>query len=522
LNTLPVPVAPANVQDNAELPLSQAFEDALDAARGFALAEKSDATRLAYASDLRHFTAWCTRVGAEPMPASIATVAAYLAQLSADKKRVSTIDRRAAAIAYGHRLSGFAPPTAAEPVKAVLRGIRRRTGVAVERKSPATARAITGMLKRIPLDTLQGKRDRAVLLIGFAAALRRSELVALCLSDLERTSDGVLIHIRRSKTDQEGQGHVVAVPRGSKLRPVEALDDWLAAAGIADGPVFRPVAKGGRVLAEPLTPQSVALIVKRWAKAAKLDACAVRRPLAPRRLRHLGPRGWGRSAQGHGRHPAPGGENPPGLRPARQGFQRSRGEGIPVRRFWVIRHADNENLYLASLTGPGMQRWAHTELEAKQFPTEAMGDRRHEPPARRPRPRGRVHPRRRDDMSFDHPFFDWLFVGLVGASSSGRPARSASSPPCLRLSSHGASSERAAASLTSTAAPCRPSGSRGASRALRRAEQPLRGIISGPARCRAVREAPRQHPVEDAFDPAPVSSYAPQMARELYGDDDGA
>jgi hypothetical protein len=91
------------------------------------------------------------------------------------------------------------------------------------------------------------------------------------LKDLERTSDGILIHIRRSKTDQEGAGHVVAVPRGSRLRPIEALDDWLEAAGIADGPVFRPVAKGGRVQPVPLTPQSVALVVKRWARAAKLD-----------------------------------------------------------------------------------------------------------------------------------------------------------------------------------------------------------------------------------------------------------
>jgi site-specific recombinase XerD len=175
-----VPVAPAEIQDNAQLPHSEAFRDALEAARGYALSSKSDATRLAYASDLRDFHTWCASVQAEPMPASIGTVVAYLAHLAADKKRVSTIDRRAAAIAYGHRLRGFDPPTSAEPVKAVLRGIRRRTGVAVERKAPATARAITGMLKRIP-DTLQGKRDRALLLIGFAAALRRSELVALDL-----------------------------------------------------------------------------------------------------------------------------------------------------------------------------------------------------------------------------------------------------------------------------------------------------------------------------------------------------
>jgi site-specific recombinase XerD len=271
MECLPVPVAPADLQDNAELPFTAAFEDALGLARGLALSSKSDATRKAYASDWKHFAAWCERVGAVAMPAEPHTVAAYLAQLQADRKKISTIDRRAAAIAYGHRLKGASPPTAAELVKAVLQGARRRTSVAVERKAPATARAIAAMLKRIPADTLQGKRDRALLLIGFAAALRRSEIVALDVTDLERTSDGVFVHIRRSKTDQTGEGHVVAVPRGSRLRPVEALEGWLAAAGIDAGPVFRRIRKGGRIEGR-LTDQSVALIVKRWASAARMDA----------------------------------------------------------------------------------------------------------------------------------------------------------------------------------------------------------------------------------------------------------
>lgn len=269
MSFLPVPVAPAQIQDNRELPLPQAFEDAIAAARGFALAEKADGTRRAYLSDFRDFHAWCEGVQASSLPASVATVGAYLAHLAGRKLKVATIDRRAAAIAYAHRLRGIETPTSAEPVKAVLRGIRRRTGVAVERKAPATARAIAGMLKRIP-DTLTGKRDRALLLIGFAAALRRSELVGLDCADLERTGDGIFIHIRRSKTDQEGAGHVVAVPRGPKLRPVEALEEWLAAAQIGAGPVFRRVRKGG-ALGGRLTDQSVALVVKRWAKAARLD-----------------------------------------------------------------------------------------------------------------------------------------------------------------------------------------------------------------------------------------------------------
>ncbi len=192
-------------------------------------AEKSDATRRAYRSDFSHFTTWCESAGRAPLPASPETVAAYLAHLADSGLKTSTIRRRCAAIAYVHRLKGLPPPTLAEPVKAVLRGIRRRIGTAVERKAPATARAIRDMLRRIPADTLAGKRDRALLLIGFSAALRRSELVALNVADIETVPEGIVIHVRRGKTDQEGQGAEIAVPKGSRLsfsrteRPCVAL-----------------------------------------------------------------------------------------------------------------------------------------------------------------------------------------------------------------------------------------------------------------------------------------------------------
>jgi integrase len=154
-------------------------------------------------------------VQASAFPASIETTAAYLAQLADKVLKPSTINRRAAAIGCGHRAKGYEPPTNAEPVKAVLRGVSRRIGAAVNRKDPATAVAIARMVRRIP-DNLQGKRDKALLLLGFAAALRRSELVALDVADLERMPEGIIVHIRRSKTDQEGEGHQVAVPRRSK------------------------------------------------------------------------------------------------------------------------------------------------------------------------------------------------------------------------------------------------------------------------------------------------------------------
>jgi len=242
--------------------------DALSSAAGYALNEKADATRRAYRSDLRHFAAWCETVRAAALPAQPATVAGYLASMADSGLKASSIMRRAAAIAYAHKLGGFEPPIN-ESVKAIMRGIRRKLGTARKGKAPATAAIVAKLTRKLP-DTLAGKRDRALILIGFAAALRRSELVALNVGDVERNDSGVFLHIRRSKTDQEGAGALIAVPDGKKLKPVEALDAWLTAAGIRDGALFRSIDRGGG-LGERLTGQSVALIVKRWAKAARVD-----------------------------------------------------------------------------------------------------------------------------------------------------------------------------------------------------------------------------------------------------------
>src|SRR5260221_3756642 len=114
-------------------------------------------------------------------------------------------------------------------------------------------------------DTLVGKLDRVLLRLGFAAAMRRSEIVDLDVADIERTSEGLLVRIKRSKTDQEGAGQVVAVPHGRKLQPVAALDAWLAAAAIDDGPLFRRVRKNGSLLPSRLTHPSVAVVSQRHA-----------------------------------------------------------------------------------------------------------------------------------------------------------------------------------------------------------------------------------------------------------------
>jgi integrase len=166
------------------------------------------------------------------------------------------------------------PPTTSEAVKAVLAGIRRSIGTAVTRKAPITVKAVRAMLEEMP-DDLRGLRDRALLLIGFAGALRRSELVALDVADLEEGAEGIFVRIKRSKTDQEGQGDFVSIPHGFRLRPVAALKAWLQAAGVTEGPIFRSINKGGQLTRQRLSDRSVADIIKKRSATAGLDAKAL-------------------------------------------------------------------------------------------------------------------------------------------------------------------------------------------------------------------------------------------------------
>ncbi len=269
---LPVPIG-GTVVVSAEL------NDALGSAFDYARNQKSPATLRAYASDWRHYAAWCKTVSAEPMPRpddpdglrlSTNVVAGYLAHLADSGLKANTINRRAAAITFTFRAAGLTPPTAVESVKGLQRGIRRTIGTAVTRKAPATDKHVRAMIKALP-GTLTGLRDRAVLAIGFATGMRRSELVALDVRHIERVPEGIRLLIERSKTDQEGAGRQVSVPRGNKLKPVLHLDAWLVAAGITVGALFRPVGKGGRVVDTRLTGRSVAEIVKHAAELADFD-----------------------------------------------------------------------------------------------------------------------------------------------------------------------------------------------------------------------------------------------------------
>jgi site-specific recombinase XerD len=230
---------------------------------------RAEATLRAYRADWADFTTWCATLGLDPLPASPATVAAYVAELADPPddrapRAVSTITRRLAAIAEGHKVAGHDNPTADPLVRETMKGVRRSLGVAPRQKRGITTAdmrvAVTGLG-----DRLIDHRDRLLLLLGFAGGFRRSELVALDVADITDHPQGLLLRIRRSKTDQEAAGRTIEIAYGTDPAtcPVRAWRTWAHHAGITDGPALRAVDRHGNLSDRPLTGHAVALIIKR-------------------------------------------------------------------------------------------------------------------------------------------------------------------------------------------------------------------------------------------------------------------
>ena len=230
----------------------------------------SPATRRAYRTDYRLFCAWALARGREPLPATSATVAAFIAVEAKAGRSVSTIEGRLAAIRMAHLIQQMDPPTTSAEVILALQGIRNTHGKPPEKKAPATVDVLDQLVASCGPD-LRGRRDRAVLLLGFAGAWRRAELVAIERHHIKPAEGGITILVPNSKTDQAGEGVTIAIPRGDRLCPVTALEEWLTAAEIIEGPIFRGLDPAGTVSPRALSGQSVALIVKRRALAAGLD-----------------------------------------------------------------------------------------------------------------------------------------------------------------------------------------------------------------------------------------------------------
>ena len=235
------------------------------------LHRQSARTEIEYGKAWNYFEAWCKRNNYVALPADPLTVAAYLAD-SAREHKLSTLRQWSAAIGSKHRTAQFEDPTRSEGCKETLEGLAREYGATQEKKAPITREELAEMIVRTE-DDLRGTRDRALLLVGFAGALRRSEIVALEVRDVEFVRGDVVLTLRQSKTDQTKRGQTICLPADANtiLNPAVALREWLTVAEITDGKVFRKVDRWGKVWTHGLTAPRVAETVKRYAELAGID-----------------------------------------------------------------------------------------------------------------------------------------------------------------------------------------------------------------------------------------------------------
>lgn len=238
------------------------------AAQSFVRNSIAEASQRAFRSDLARFIAWGGTV-----PTTAETIANYLAAYASTHKP-ATLTRWTASISKAHRLAGQDSPTSAELVRATMRGIRRTYGSDQRRATPISRPnlvSMTAALTHRPSDV----RDRALLLIGFAGGFRRSELVALDYDDIVLVDEGLIISIKRSKTDQLGEGRKIGIPYGRPtLCPVIAFLTWKATTADDKGAVFRPIDRHGNISSTRLSGGAVCSIVRHHAELAGLDPSA--------------------------------------------------------------------------------------------------------------------------------------------------------------------------------------------------------------------------------------------------------
>ena len=237
---------------------SQSYQDAADA----------PATLRAYASDLANYQAWCVAHGFTSMPAIPEVIGAYLAA-AGEGYALPTLRRRVAAISRACGIAGQPLDTKHPAIRETLRGIGRKHGSPPRRAAALTTTEVKKLLA-VCGDDLAGARDRALFLLGFAAALRRSELVGLDTAHVTWTKSGLKLLIERSKTDADGTGAEIVIPRGQSAEtcPVMALKTWLDRAEIVAGPLFRKINRGEKLGASRLSPDAVRqILLKRAAQA---------------------------------------------------------------------------------------------------------------------------------------------------------------------------------------------------------------------------------------------------------------
>jgi integrase len=264
-------VAPAGRRGTPPPGLSDADAERIAAAIG---AARTESTRRVYAYLWGQWARWCTTRGLNPLPGDPAALCAYLTERAAAGIAVSSLDLACTAIRHVHRMHDAPDPVASPTVRQVRLGIRRTYGTAPRRLArPLSTDDIRQILTEIDRTTPMGVRDAAIILLGYASAMRRSELVALTLLDVAEKPDGLLVTIRRSKTDPEGHGQYVAVARGQypDTDPVAALAAWRQLRGHHPGPLFTRLFHT-RISLHALSGDAIARMLRARAHAAGLDA----------------------------------------------------------------------------------------------------------------------------------------------------------------------------------------------------------------------------------------------------------
>lgn len=260
-------IAPGPVPDQGARP---PLEHEIAVAVRYVEAAKAPSTLRAYRSDWRIWRRWCAERDLKPLPSDGKAVAVFAAAQAAAGLRPATIHRRLAAIRHHHVEGGYASPTEDVLVARALAGIRRTHGTKPRKKRPLTVAMLRDMVDVMPA-TPRGRRDKALLLLGFAGAFRRSEVAALEIRQLEWVHEGVKVHLDKSKGNQEGRAEVVPVLCGTDLCPVTALKDWIAAVRLIEGPIFRKITKGGRLGFLSVNDRFVAKMVKWYLFRAGYD-----------------------------------------------------------------------------------------------------------------------------------------------------------------------------------------------------------------------------------------------------------
>lgn len=258
-----------DAQSDSQLPAH--LKDKIERARERRKNARAQNTRRSYESDWKQFVKWCRENQLPSLPSNPAVVILYIDDLAESGKKISTIKRHVTSISQKHIESGYVSPTRHDDVRLHIQALENEFGIRPNQKQAATATIIKKLCDQLP-DNLKGLRDRAILQVGMAGALRRSEIAALNVEDIEFHEEGMTIFLSKSKTDQKGQGELIGVEFGDyPYCPVRTLQAWLKQSGIKSGAVFRRMDKAGRVL-DRITPHSIARIVKKAAEKAGFNS----------------------------------------------------------------------------------------------------------------------------------------------------------------------------------------------------------------------------------------------------------